>query len=283
MKLIQKQNYVPIFYYFLYDPLYPLLKFSPIFAARHHSGQIQGQHPLVLHRERHVSVHNALGQPFHHSCLAHSGFTDQTWIVLGPPAENLNQPSDLILPADDRIQPPLSGHGGQIPAVLAQSRGFPLARSSSPQILLIQIPVLPAGHQKLHIQLLYIDPHGVQQPNRHILAFLDQGHENMLRSRLLLAESGSLPMGLLQNLFGSGRIAAPLAEGHSPVEGYQLPNHVHHLRQLHTVVRQNSMGHSRLLLQQARQNMLRSHISLLQSAGTLGPVVKGLLRLFRKS
>ena len=64
-----------------------------------------------------------MGQPLHNSRLAHSGLANKTGIVLGAPAENLNESLDLIIASDNRVQLPFTGRLGQIYANLVQSRG----------------------------------------------------------------------------------------------------------------------------------------------------------------
>jgi len=45
-----------------------------------------------------------LCQPFDDRGLSNPCFTEQHWVVFGPPAEDLNHPFDLVLATDDRIE-----------------------------------------------------------------------------------------------------------------------------------------------------------------------------------
>ena len=60
-------------------------------------------------------------RPFHaRRVLAHARFADEHGIVLGAPGQNLNNPLDLSIPADYRIQLALAGCLGQIRAILGK-------------------------------------------------------------------------------------------------------------------------------------------------------------------
>jgi len=58
----------------------------------------------------HVAGDDPVRQALGDGGLADAGLADQRGIVLGLPAEDLNDPLDLLLAADDRIE--LAGPGG---------------------------------------------------------------------------------------------------------------------------------------------------------------------------
>ena len=78
---------------------------------------VQGQDALALERLGDVTGDDAVGQALGDGGLAHAGVADQHGVVLGPTAQHLHDPADLLIPADDRVQFPLAGIRGQIPGV----------------------------------------------------------------------------------------------------------------------------------------------------------------------
>ena len=89
---------------------------APAISAPMSSAMIRlfGQH------RRDVAVEHADGKPFHDGRLADAGLADQDRIVLGPPGQHLHRPTDLLVPADDGVDPAQAGHLDQVAAVLLQ-------------------------------------------------------------------------------------------------------------------------------------------------------------------
>ena len=75
---------------------------------------------LVAQRLGHVAGHDPLGQALDDRGLADAGLTDQHRVVLGTPGEHLDDPADLGVPADDRVDLAVPGAGGEVDAVLRQ-------------------------------------------------------------------------------------------------------------------------------------------------------------------
>ena len=111
------------------DPLDPLLEVAPVAGAGHHAGQLQLHDPLAPQRLGHVVVHDALREALDDRGLAHPGLADQDRVVLAPARQHLDGLLDLVVAADDRVDPALAGHGGEVAAELVQRRrgrtGYP--------------------------------------------------------------------------------------------------------------------------------------------------------------
>ena len=86
MHFIQEKNDIPVLDHFPDHLLDPFLEFTAVLASRHHTGQIQRKHPLILYRKGHLTGHDPGRKPFHHCSLAHARLPDQTGIVLRPAA-----------------------------------------------------------------------------------------------------------------------------------------------------------------------------------------------------
>src|SRR5690606_38444029 len=71
---------------------------------------------------------------FHDCSLAHPWLPDEHRVVLGPPGQDLDDPLDLLLPADHRVQLALFSKFREIPPVGIQG-GCPLAACPCPLVL----------------------------------------------------------------------------------------------------------------------------------------------------
>ena len=105
---------------FLEDGLEPLLELAAVLGTGHHGAQVQGNHPLVTEPLGHVPAHDALRQPLNDRRLADAGLTDQHRVVLGAPAEDLDDAPDLLVPSDHRVEQPAACGIGQVAAVLLE-------------------------------------------------------------------------------------------------------------------------------------------------------------------
>ena len=88
------------------------------------SPQIKGNQATTLERIGHLPGHDPLGQQFGDRRFTYAWFTNQHRIVLAAPGEHLNQPADVGIAADHRIQHPGPGQGSEIPAELIEGTGL---------------------------------------------------------------------------------------------------------------------------------------------------------------
>ena len=121
----------------LHHDLEAFLKLAAVLGAGHERAQVQRDDATVQEIVGHLRAHDPLGKALDDRRLAHAGFSDQHGVVLGPPAEDLQHPLDLVQPADDRIQRALLREMGEVSPELIQRRGiaFPVAlpRRALPQ------------------------------------------------------------------------------------------------------------------------------------------------------
>ena len=76
--------------------------------------------PLVLQALGHVAVGDAPGEALDDRGLADARLADQHRVVLGAPAEHLDDAADLVVAADDRIDLAVAGAVGEVLAVLLE-------------------------------------------------------------------------------------------------------------------------------------------------------------------
>ena len=75
---------------------------------------------LVQQVVRHVTIDNAVGDALGDGGLADPWFADQNGVVLGPSAEDLQDPADFIVPADDRIEFAVVYGSVEVPGIFAE-------------------------------------------------------------------------------------------------------------------------------------------------------------------
>jgi hypothetical protein len=102
------------------DRLEPLLELAAVLGPGHHRPEVQRHDALALEPVGNVAVGDPPGEAFDHGRLADAGLPDQDRVVLGSPAEDLDDAADLLVAADDRVELALAGGFGQVPAVLLE-------------------------------------------------------------------------------------------------------------------------------------------------------------------
>ena len=125
MQLVDEQDDVSRPAHLRQDVAELLLKLPPVFGPRHHGRQVQSAHPPPQQVGGHRPVGDGQGQPLRHGGLAHPRLPQQDGVIFAPPGQDLDDPLQLRLPADHRVQLPLGGHGRQIPGALVQLPGVP--------------------------------------------------------------------------------------------------------------------------------------------------------------
>ena len=100
--------------------LEPLLELAAVLGAGDQRAHVQRDDALVLQPFGHVAAHDALRQPLDDGGLAHARLADEHRVVLGAPAEDLDDAADLLVAADDRVELAAARHLGQVAAVLLQ-------------------------------------------------------------------------------------------------------------------------------------------------------------------
>ena len=101
-----------------------LLEVAAIASPGDESSQIELHDSLTLQRLRHVALDDALRDAFDDGGLADAGLSDQHRVVLRAPREHLNRLFDLLLPADQGLEPAIAGERGQVVPVLIQCGGL---------------------------------------------------------------------------------------------------------------------------------------------------------------
>ena len=181
VQLIDKENDILVRRHLFDDALDPLLELAAVLGARDHAGQVQGQQALAADGGRDLAGGDPASQALYDSRLAHAGLSDEDGIVLGPPAQDLDDAADLLFAPDHGVELSVVGHLGQVPAELVQDPPVLRARGALLQVVPVGGGILSQRRQQFEIDLGDIGAHGLHDLGRHILLFQNDGQEDMLR------------------------------------------------------------------------------------------------------
>ncbi len=79
--------------------------------------EVERDEPLVLEALGHIAVGDSLRQTFGDRRLSNSGLANQNRVVLGTAREYLDNPPDLLVSTDDRIELALAGRVGKVAGI----------------------------------------------------------------------------------------------------------------------------------------------------------------------
>ena len=104
MNLVNKQDDVAVrLLHFVQHGFQPFLKLAAVFCAGNQCAHIQLDQFLFLQAERDVTVHDPPRDALDNRRLPDARFTDQHRVVLCFPRQDLDNPADFLIPADNRI------------------------------------------------------------------------------------------------------------------------------------------------------------------------------------
>ena len=115
--------------HFFHQPLQPVFEFALDAGAGLQQRQIERAHGDVAQTRRHIAVHDALREAFHHRGLADAGFARQDRVVLPAAGEDVHHLADLEVAPQHRIDLALARVLRQVDRELIQvlrlaARGF---------------------------------------------------------------------------------------------------------------------------------------------------------------
>ncbi len=103
-----------------------VLELAAILAAGDHRAEVERDHALVLEALGHVAGRDPLGEPLGDRGLTDTRLADEHGVVLGPPGEHLDDPANLVVTADHRVELAATRRVGQVAAVLLERLVFGL-------------------------------------------------------------------------------------------------------------------------------------------------------------
>ena len=132
VELVDEQDDVAALGDLLHHLLEALLELAAVLRAGDQGGQVERVDLLVLEQLGHLAVGDARGEALDDGGLADAGLADQHRVVLGAAREDLHDPLDLGLAADDRVELALGGELGQVAAELVEQLRGLLALAGAP-------------------------------------------------------------------------------------------------------------------------------------------------------
>jgi len=181
---------------------------------------VQRDDPAVAQGLGHVAGDDALGQALDDRRLAHAGLADEDGVVLGAPRQDLDDPADLVVAPDHRVELAELGGPGQVAAEALQGLVGVLGA-------LVGDPVGSAHLAQRLEQALAVGA-GAAQRVTGAAALGGQGEQQVLGGDVLVLQGACLALGGVQDadeiLGGTGRLTRGVAaEGGQCVHG---PAHV---------------------------------------------------------
>ena len=119
MELVDEQDQVRVVLRLVDDGLETLFEVAAVFRARDDGRDVQGEDLLLRQGGGDLARGDTEGDTLDDGGFADAGVADEHRVVLLAPAENLDDPGDLHVPADDRIELPLAGRLRQVMTELA--------------------------------------------------------------------------------------------------------------------------------------------------------------------
>ena len=123
VQLVDEEDRVVRVAELLDDLLEPLLELAAVLGAGHERPDVEGQHPLVEQRLGDVAGDDPMGQALGDGRLADARLADEGRVVLRPSRQDLDDPLDLLLSADDGIQLSCTGGVGEVDARAGRRSG----------------------------------------------------------------------------------------------------------------------------------------------------------------
>jgi hypothetical protein len=102
------------------DRLETLLELTPVLGPGQHRPKIESDDALGLEPFGDVTVGDSAGETLDDGGLTDTGLADQHRVVLGAAGQDLDDPADLVVTPDHRVELALTGNGGEVTSVLLE-------------------------------------------------------------------------------------------------------------------------------------------------------------------
>ena len=242
------------------DLLEPLLELAAVLGPGDQRADVEGQHALVEEGLRNVTGDDALGQTFGDGGLADARLADEGGVVLRPAREDLDDPLDLLLAADDGVD--LAGPDGigQVDAELVDGRRLagPLGlggRSGAAR--------LGQDADDLVADLVEIDAQRLEDAGGDALAFAHEAQEQVLGADVVVAQPPGLVDGQLDDPLGARR-QADLADDRTIAAADDELDGGADLGQLDVHVLEHPRGDALALAHEPEQEVLRPDVVVVE-------------------
>ena len=242
------------------DLLEALLELAAVLRAGDERADVEGQDALVQERLGDVAVDDPLGEALGDGRLADAGLADQRGVVLLAPRQDLDDPLDLLLAADDRVHLAGPGELGEVDAELVDGRGL---RGALRLLGGTGRGRLRQDADDLVADLVEVDAEALEDAGGDALAFADEAEQQMLGADVVVAEAAGLVDRELDDPLRARRQAdladdRPIAAADDELDGG--PD----LGQLDVHVLEDARGDTLALADEAEQQMLGADVVVVE-------------------
>ena len=206
MELVDEEDDVAALLDLLHDLLQPLLELAAVLRAGDEGGEVERVDLLALEDLGHLVRGDPLREALDDGGLADAGLADEDGVVLLAAREDLHDPLDLRLAADDRVELALLGLLREVPAELVEElRG------------LVLLPRRPAARARLAAagtgehaddlvaDLLRVGVEVEQDPRGDALVLADEAEQDVLGADVVVAEGERFAQRELEHLLRARR------------------------------------------------------------------------------
>ena len=256
---------------FVHDRLDALLELPAVLGAGDHHRQIEHDDPAVVQQFRHGAGDDHLGQPLDDGRLAHARLAQKNRVVLLPPAEDLDDPFDLVLSTDDRVKLPFAGQFGQIATEAVQRRGLALAVLAL-FFLCLGFFAFHTSSQKienLFPNFFQLQTQIHQYLGRHAIVLAQQAEQKMFRSYVIVIQVPGFLDGVFDDFLGPGRLGQLAHRDHVRAALDQFFDFQADLAQVDVQVLQNVGADAAAFLDQTQQDVLGADVFVIEALGFL--------------
>ena len=260
VELVDEEHRVVRVAQLLDDLLEPLLELAAVLGAGHERADVEGEDALVQQDVRHVAGHDPMREALRDGRLADARLADERRVVLRLAAEDLDDPLDLLLAADDRIE--LVGAGGlrEVDAERVDGGGLAgalrLLRGTGGRALRQDADHLVADLVQVHAETL---EHACGDP----LAFADEAEQQVLRADVVVTEATRLVDRQFDHALRA-RGQPDLAHDRTVTAADDELDGSAHLRELDVHVLEHARGNTLALADEAQEQMLRADVVVVE-------------------
>ena len=216
---------------------------------------------LLSRMSGHVAGDDPVGQALGDGGLADAGLADQGRVVLRLAAEDLDDPLDLLLAADDRVELAGAGGLGQVDAELVDGRRLAGA---------LRLLGARAGGRALRqdaddlvADLVEVDAERLEDAGGDALALADEAEEQVLRADVVVAEAAGLVDGELDDALGA-RGQADLADDRAVAPADDELDRGPDLGELDVHVLEDARRDALALADEAEEQVLRADVVVVE-------------------
>src|SRR5579864_3171614 len=266
VQLVDEENDVAPLHDLLHDLLQALLELAGILRARDERSEVERVDLLVLQQLRHLVGGDARSEPLDDGGLADAGLADQHGVVLRAARQDLHEPLDLRLAADDRVELALGRLLRQVAAELVEElRALRLLARGTRAAAALATAGAGEHADDLVADLLGVGVEVEQDARGDAFVLAHEPEQDVLGADVVVSEGERLAQRELEDLLRArrerdlpGRHLVALADNASDLRAHLLDGDVERL--------EHARGKSFFLAQQPEQDVLGADVVVLERA-----------------